>query len=312
MDYMKKSLVTLLLLLGGSAEATKFWGFDLSTGPGYRQDRAEWSSPSNGEVYPHLRMFDWAIAFDASLGKVHLFGEGDRGWFSSQEMRKSADSAFPSPTSFTFSTSGKATTAFLYLGYQFGFKSTIAFTPMAGWMYDAEILHRSHPTPPFNRLTQNIPAPFTFADASIEMRSNLRQKWQGAMLGAQLTLQLLKSWYLQGSYAYGWLHFSQSFSETESLLYYRPGPVAASQVQTTVRGDTTGSGGHGNLGKFKTMILLSNSLSLDFDFRYFSLNSGKIKTSIEQTSGSSSQSSDQNVDASLSSAMFTAEMTYRF
>lgn len=295
----------MLLLLGvSSSEAAKNWGFELSTGPGYRQDRVEWSYSTNKEVYPHLKMFDWMLSFDASLGSVHLIGEGDRGWFSAQEMRKSADTAFPSSASFSFDTSGKATTAVLYLGYSLGSYSTISFMPMAGWMYDSEVLHRSHPIPPFSRLTQNIPEPYSFADASIEMLSNLRQRWQGALLGAQLTLQFFKGWFLQGSYAYGWLHFSQSFSEVESLLYYQPGPVLATQVQTTVQGDTSGGGGHGNLGKLKMMILLSKEISLDFDFRYFALNSGKISTSI--------QSSNQKVDAKLSSALFTTELSYRF
>ncbi len=301
---MKKSLAAMLLILGANAEAGKYWGFDFSTGPGYRQDRVEWKIPTNKEFYPHLRMFDWAVSFDANLGGVHLIGEGDRGWFSSQEMQKSVDTTFPSTASFTYSTSGKATSAFLYLGYELGSRNTISLTPMVGWLYDEEVLHRSRPVPPFNRLTQNVPAPFTFAEASVQILSNLRQKWQGALLGASLSLQLLKGWILQGSYAYGWLHVSQSFSEQESILFYLPGPTPSTRVETIVQGDTSGGGGRGNLGKVKMLIFLSPNVSLNFDVRYFSLNSGEISTLI--------QDSSERLEATLSSILFTTELNFRF
>lgn len=303
-------LFAAVLLLTGQLEAAKrSWGFDLSTGPGYRQDCITWTDGGNQEVYPHLRMFDWALLFDVHWGGLHVAGEGDRGWYSAQEMRKTEGEAFPAPASFTYAASGISTTGDLYLGYRFGNTISTYLMPLAGWLYNAAILRRTNSMPPFDRIDQNISSPYLFADASIEMTSKLRQTWQGPMAGVQLGWQPLSAVRFVGLYAYGWLHYSHSFSETDFLQYYLPGPTPGAFVQTTVQANGSGGGGHGNLGTFKMLLFLSQQISLDFGFRYFSLQSGSIKTLIEQSGVGVITRSDVS---KISSAFVWSELSYRY
>lgn len=269
------------------------WSFDLATGPGYRQDRLEWSQEADEEIYPHLRMFDWTLSFDAEFVGLHLIGEGDMGWFSSQTMRKRVSLGFPAPVSFSYSASGRALTGSLCLGYRFGKKAWLM--PIGGWIYDEATLHRSQSIPPCNRVEESLPLSFSLA--SIEMQSNLRTRWNGAILGAQLGWQPFKGLIFESSYAYAWLHFSQTLSELHLLQQYLPGAIPSTLVQTILIANGSGRGGHGNLGKFKMILALSKLLFFGIDFRYFSFQSGTV---------------NEGLSAQLSSALIAAELMFRF
>lgn len=238
-------------------------GFSLSTGPGYRQDRFD----SEGEVFPHLRMFDWMLAFDASTGPFHLSGEGDMGWFSCQAMRKSTRDVFPVPLSFSYVTSGRAVTGSLYGGYQFGQRTKAYLMPLAGWFYNSTRFHSTQPIPPFQ--------PIGSAFASIEITSNETQAWEGPILGATLGWQPVHILRLTAFYAYGWLRFHHAFSELYTL----------DSEQTPIHGAPSASG-HGNLAAAQTILLLSPNLSLDANFRYFSLQSAAASLTSYTLSGS--------------------------
>ncbi len=211
-------------------------------------------------------MFDWALAFDMSFGAFHLAGEGDMGWFSRQTMRKINQDSFPAPVSIAYVASGRATTGMLYAGYRLGQKSYLM--PLAGWIYDSVRLNGSQPIPPFQRLAAS--APYLFADASIEILSRETQVWQGPLLGAQLSWQPLGLIRFTGLYAYSWLRASHSFSEIDTLRTYLPGPTL-STVQEISQNANTRRSGHGNVGVFQTLFFLSQKISLDFNFRYLSL-----------------------------------------
>lgn len=264
---MFKVLFAWVLFAAAGLEA---WGFALSTGPGYRQDRLDWKAGENREVFPHLRMFDWMLSFDVNAGPLHLAGEGDMGWFSGQAMRKSNADTFPAPVTFSCVASGRATTGSLYAGCRLGQK--IFLTPLAGWLYDSASLHCSRPIPPFQRI-----APLT--DASIEFASNQKLTWQGPILGTECGWQPLKSLCLTGLYAYGWIRSSHSFSEIDTLR------LAGSILeQTTLNESGSGWGGHGHLARFQMILFLSRAISFDMSARYLFLQSGAIQSNISKLS----------------------------
>jgi len=284
------SLLPLVALAGN-------WGFEFGTGPAYRQDHRSWTAEVGKELCPHLRMFDWDLCFDISIGPWHLLGEGDMGWFSGQKGNLVAP--FPLPGSFAFVTSGRAATANLFLGYRWG-GSAAHFTPLVGWIYDTATLHHSQILPPFRR----FPAEGSdlFVDASLAL-SNLHQRWQGGLIGFCLGWQPCASLKFLGSYAYGWLHFSQSFAEIITLQSYGAGPMPISRTQTALQGRTSGEG-NGNLATFKVLFFLTRQLSLNLSSRYLGFSSNSLETPVAD--------STWDIEGELNSLLLAAELSYRF
>ena len=263
---MKKVLILLLLLGEVFANlAIRSTGFALDTGPMYRQDRLVWqaytSPQKTQEIYPALRMFDWMARFDLSLVGIHLFGEGDMGWFSSQSMRK-AVLVDGTATNFSYNASGRLATGDLRLGYQIdlvrtNYTSGYSLVPTLGWFYNGAKVRRTHPIPPISD------------EISITYLSNLHQKWDGPTAGAQMFCRLNRGTALNMGYAFGWLELSQRYAESVGSL-------------STTQAMISGARALGQIVNLELAFDLSSGVFFSLLFRYFYLHTDTCHVDAEQ------------------------------
>ena len=327
---MRKLAVIFALVFASSTEALNRSGFEMSSGPGFRQDRIEWKAffndrhaPDpicNHEVYPHLRMFDWMGAVDLSAMGIHTQAMGDWGWFSNQSMRKTTLSALNGesnlaiPGRFEFISKGHVSTYDLRLAYQIDFhRNQWVLLPFAGWFRNQSIIIRNDSIPPFFQTAQNLPAPYILADQSVTFLSKFRQKWWGPIGGANLIWQPIRALSIDMNYAYGWLKLHQNFEETNSSLLYGPGSTSPAIFQMLICNGRIHSNAHGHIARCQLAMNLSRFCSFNIEGRYFYLFSDNAteKAEVSLNEGPFTDA-EQKARASINSISAFFEIAFRF
>ncbi len=319
-----------MLAFAASLPALNRSGFEISTGPAFRQDCIDWkvffndrraSDPVwNQERYPHLRMFDWMAAVDASWAGFHLQTMGDFGWFSSQSMQKTVNSALDGesnpaiPGRFEFVSKGRLATSDLRLGYQIDLvQKQYVFLPFAGWFYDQLVVRRDHPLPPFFQTAQNVAAPYVLADQSVIFQSKLSQRWSGPTLGAELFWRPLRFLSIDASYGYGWFQLHQTFEEEDSTQLYVAGPAPSARIRTIIRQARIRSDAQGQIARGKIGWAMSPSCIFNMDLRYFYLLSENGHETAEvSVNGDAFQKTRQKAKVRVNSASVFFEIAFRY
>jgi hypothetical protein len=300
-------------------EALDRSGFECSTGPGFRQDWIDWrvdgedDQIADHERYPHLRMFDWTIACDASLQGLHLQVRGDWGWFSSQSMEKRENLAIngrgnpTSPAKFAFISQGRAAAADLRLGYQIDLLRTEQLMPIAGWIMDRIEILRTRPIPPFYQTAEGVAAPYVQADHSVRFLSRLHQRWAGPTIGLEWFGQILRWLSLDASYCFGWLTLREQSSEEDNTLLYLAGPTPSGTIRSTAE-TRTHAPAHGHIATCKIGMDLSRNWIAIFDARSFYFYTNHCHSS-QLWNGNKTRASSKAMSLSISAI---AELAYRF
>ena len=310
---MKKLTTGFSLLVLSSLSAMNRSGLEISTGPGFRQDCVDWQvfSPSSWEQYPHLRMFDWIGAIDASWVGLHAQAAMDLGWFSNQLMQKRVVE-FTIPGHFEFISNGRAATCDLRLGYQIDlYKNFCVCLPFAGWFYDRLAVRRVNSLPPFFQ-TAEVPMPYVLANQSVVFSSKLRQKWSGPTIGAELFSHPIRPLSIDVSYGYGWLKIDHSYEEENLTQLFLAGYVPSTMLSTNIRNARIRGSAAGQIARCKIDWILSPSWFFDVDFRYFYLYSNSRSLAEVSVNGGAFQERKQKAHAQVNSASVFFDLGLRF